>query len=208
MNKKNTIKNTEGDRNPIKSSAFADKQWNFLFSQFEKESDRAAVILISSVLDENLTTLLKSYLVAIPSSTDNLFDSATSPLSNFSSKIDISYRIGLISRKFTRDLHLVRKIRNDFAHDIYGCDFENGSVISRVKELENSFHKSYEKAHESLVKEESQDVLKGIRGKFIFMSTMMIWKLTHQIDNSTIIEEAEPEWMYKELKKSTAANID
>ena len=63
--KKDKIPSKSEEDESVKSSDFADKQWNFLFAQFEKESDRAAVILISSVLDENLTTLLKSYFVAI-----------------------------------------------------------------------------------------------------------------------------------------------
>ncbi len=31
------------------------------------------------------------------------------------------YRLGLISVKFARDLHLVRKMRNDFAHNAQRC---------------------------------------------------------------------------------------
>jgi DNA-binding MltR family transcriptional regulator len=186
----------EEEKKSKKKSFFADQQWQYMFAQFEKESDRAAVILIASVLDENLTTILKSYLVAISNSNDSLFESATSPLSNFSSKIDIAYRIGLISRKFARDLHIIRKIRNDFAHDIYGCSFENGSVISRIKELENSFHKSFETAFEAVTAARKDKVLDGVRGKFIFMSTLMVWKSTQLVDQIESIRECEEEWMY------------
>jgi len=172
-----------------------DKQWQFdyLFEQFQKESDRAAVILVSSIIDENLGALLKSHLVPIPTSEDNLFDNATSPLSTFSSKIDLCHRIGLISGKFARDLHVLRKIRNSFAHDLYGCSFENGSVKSRIKELENSVVLS--KSINSI--ERDDDLLEGPRGMFLYISGAMIWEINEKIDLITKITERELEFFYK-----------
>jgi DNA-binding MltR family transcriptional regulator len=175
----------------------SDKQWNFLLEQFQKESDRAAVILVVSIIDENLETLLKSYLVPNPTANDSLFDSATSALSNFSSKIDMAYRIGLISGKFARDLHIVRKIRNSFAHDIYGCNFQNGSVLARIRELENSFHNDILEVIERI--DRNDNLLKGIRGKFIYMSSHMIWSLTDLIEEVKEIKERSTEHFYNEL---------
>ncbi len=198
MSSKPTIKDKETKEKT------SDKQWKFLLEQFQKESDRAAVILVVSIIDENLQTLVKTHLVPTASSNDSLFDSATSPLSNFSSKIDMAHRIGLISGKFARDLHIVRKIRNSFAHDIYGCNFENGSVISRIRELENSFHKSYLDAIEKV--DRKDDLLKGIRGRFIFLSSMMVWHLTELIDATEEIKEREKEHFYNEFGNKKVAN--
>jgi hypothetical protein len=58
-----------------------------------------------------------------------------SPLSSFSSRINICYRLGLIEPKFTRALHLVRKIRNIFAHETSGSSLDSGSHRDRVREL-------------------------------------------------------------------------
>lgn len=114
-----------------------DHQWtvDILDNEFRKESDRAVVILVASLLDEALTSSLKSYLTPIASSSDEIFDGSNAPLGTFSSKINMIHRLGLISSRFCRDLHLVRKIRNSFAHNIFGCTFENGSVKSRIDEL-------------------------------------------------------------------------
>jgi hypothetical protein len=108
----------------------ADKQWTFDFviNEFKKESDRAAVILIAAVIDEKLTAILKSKLIALPTANDDFFEGVNAPISTFSSKIDFAFRLGLISAKLSRDIHMIRKIRNSFAHDIYGCNFENGGV--------------------------------------------------------------------------------
>lgn len=172
-----------------------DKQWqfSFLIEQFSEESDRAAVILVASIIDENLTTLLKSYFVPNPTSSDSLFDSATSPLSNFSSKIDMAFRIGIISGKLTRDLHIVRKIRNAFAHNIYGCDFEDGSVKSRIRELENSSCEWLKKMKEL---KRDDDLFDGTRGKFLFITAIMVWVITELIEETTEISESSLEWFY------------
>jgi len=121
-------------------STSTSSQWtlDFLFTEFQKESDRAAVILAASLIDDSLTQLLKSYFVPNPATRDELFDGPTSPLSNFSAKITLAFRLGLISAKLCRDLHIIRAIRNDFAHNIYGSSFEDGSVKSRIQALRAS----------------------------------------------------------------------
>lgn len=107
--------------------------------EFNAESPRALVILSSAMLEQTLKGLLQTYLVASPTRDDSLFDGPNAPLGSFSSRIDLSYRLGLISHKMCRDLHVIRKIRNDFAHDITGCTFENQAVKNRVFELKKSF---------------------------------------------------------------------
>src|SRR2546425_6922070 len=106
--------------------------------EFSKESDRAAVILVGALFDSALTQLLRTALVASPTSDDDLLDGANAPLSTFSARINTSYRIGLISKQFCRDLHLIRSIRNQFAHNVAGCSFEDSSVRSRILELAKS----------------------------------------------------------------------
>lgn len=172
-------------------------QFNFLLEQFKKESDRAAVILVASIIDENLLILLKSYFVPIPNAEDSLFDMATSPLSTFSAKIDTTYRVGLISGKFARDLHIVRKIRNAFAHDIYGCSFENGSIKSRINELNNSM--PYTKEIDKTGRKD--DLLSGNRGMFLFVTGTMIWKLKGLVKDTKELNEAKLEWFYQDKEK-------
>ncbi|MFZ4741311.1 MAG: hypothetical protein ACOYLE_09140 [Bacteroidales bacterium] len=190
-NKLMTIKKNDFSK---KAKRENDDLWqiNLLITQFEKESDRAAVILIASIIDENLANLLKSFFVPIPNSDDSLIDNATSPLSTFSSKIDIAYRTGLISGKFARDLHIIRKIRNSFAHDIYECNFENGSVKSRIKELEKSIKKS--KTINEIKRPDK--LLHGPRGMFLYISSMLIYQISFLTKNVTELKEANREFFY------------
>lgn len=166
-------------------------QWTatFLRNQFQKESDRAAVILSSSLIDEALTRLLSTFLVPCSHARDGLFEDINSPMNNFSSKIDMSYRLGLISSKFTRDLHLIRKIRNSFAHDVFGCDFENGSVKGRVLELK----KSLVFANESLKMKNLTEQYKGTRGEFLMCAFYIMWYLNNITQEKDHLKEAPEE---------------
>ena len=151
---------------------------------------------VASLIDEGLTSLLKNFLVPQPSANDSLFDSATSPLSTFSAKIDMSHRLGLISNKLCRDIHLIRKIRNTFAHDIYGCSFENGSVKSRVDALSHSI---------AYVEHNEGD---DCRTRFRWLASIVIWVLNEKVMRANCLNEQKAEWIYKsgeELKKEKSS---
>lgn len=168
--------------------------WNkVLKEEFEKESDRAAVILTASLFDNSLAQLISVSLVASPSSTDDLLDGANAPISTFSARINLAYRLGLISRKFCRDLHLIRSIRNSFAHNIHGCSFDESSVKSRVLELAKS---------SGLIERNPQfrkeSFPPGTRGDFLISASWMLWSLNERIEHASAFEEAELEMGYYE----------
>jgi DNA-binding MltR family transcriptional regulator len=168
---------------------------NLLRQEFEKETDRGAVILAASLFEINLESLLKTFLVPDISRSDDLFEGATAPLSNFSSKILMSYRLGLISKNFARDLNLVRRIRNEFAHNIHGCSFDHSSVKSRVNELAKS----------SNITTKAPTVRKGMstgtRGDFLICASWMLWSLSTEIDGLKTLNEAELEFGYSEVNE-------
>jgi len=115
------------------------KHWDTLFNhEFSKESDRASVILSASMLDQVLETILRSCFCPTTSADDPLLDGANAPLSTFASRIDACYRIGMISAKLCRDLHIIRKVRNEFAHNVTGCTFDSAGVRNRILELTRS----------------------------------------------------------------------
>lgn len=112
---------------------------NIFIDEFMEESDRAAVVLGAAKLDSLLYQILKKVLQPCPENRDELFD-GNGPLSTFSAKIDITFRLGLIDSALARSLHLMRKIRNSFAHEISGCDLKTGGHRDRVRELVAQFH--------------------------------------------------------------------
>lgn len=96
------------------------KNLNILQDELEKSSsERSCVIVAAAYIDELLGYLFRFFLSS-PSSEkeDKELFSGYGPLSSFSSKIVLSYRLGLISNYEYKTLQIIRKIRNSFAHDI------------------------------------------------------------------------------------------
>jgi len=106
-----------------------------------RESERAAVILAAARIDVDLEALLKHVLHPHPSGVDSLFDTDRG-LGTFSSKIAVAYRLGLISPDFEHALQMLRKIRNDFAHDLQDQTLGNSRQKSRLNELVRWAHQS------------------------------------------------------------------
>lgn len=163
--------------------------FDVLHAEFSKESDRAAVILTASIADELLRRVLIGRLVPVSSSSDDLFDGGNAPLSTFSSRIEMAYRVGIISVRFARDLHLIRKIRNEFAHNIHGCSFEDVRVLSRVNEL-NKSHGMF--ARSKLLLEQNPMP----RDQFLQAAAWMIFHLDKYTGNEASIEPQSEEWGY------------
>jgi hypothetical protein len=111
--------------------------------EFAKESDRAAVILGAAKLDIQLYQLLRMALRPATGNNDELFD-GDAPLSTFSSRIHLCHRLGLIDDEFSRALHLVRRIRNSFAHEISSTTLESGGNRDRVHELALPFTRHHD----------------------------------------------------------------
>jgi hypothetical protein len=102
--------------------------------EFRGESDRAAVVLGAAKLDLLLYQMLQRFFRPSTSKSDELLD-GDSPLGTFSAKITIAHRLGLIGDDLCRALHLIRRIRNAFAHETSGVSLENGAHRDRIREL-------------------------------------------------------------------------
>jgi hypothetical protein len=124
-------------------SKYQQEVFDAFVKEFEGESERACVIIGAAKLDYILYQLLSKHLLPNVGSQDDLLD-GDSPLATFSAKINICYRLGLIDAEFARSLHLIRKIRNSFAHDLSGCKLDDGPHRDRVRELAAPFISSGE----------------------------------------------------------------
>ena len=129
---------------------FSKKDFEDFMKKFSDESDRAAVILGAAQLDILLYQLLQGFMLPPPSSNDNLLDSDRS-LGTFSARIDTAYRLCLIDAGICRALHLIRKIRNGFAHETGSTSLEIGSHRDRIRELATPLlsNDQFQKFHDS-----------------------------------------------------------
>jgi len=167
-----------------KISVIQREDFKKFIEEFENETDRAAVVLGAAKLDLVLYQILQSYLLPSASSKDSLFD-GDSPLSTFSSKIDLTFRLGLIDAAFARALHLVRKIRNSFAHDVSGCSLTNGAQSDRVKQLclPMKQYKTFYSFNEKMFKENQ-----GVAADFRTTLGLLIGRLEFQLTRITPTE--------------------
>jgi hypothetical protein len=109
-------------------------QLSAFLEEFQKETDRAAAVLAVAYIDDRLKELLLSKFVGSQNFVEDLF-SAERPLSSVSAKVSVAYAVGLVSLPVAQDLHLIRRIRNDFAHKVHGLSFRTPEITSRVNEI-------------------------------------------------------------------------
>jgi DNA-binding MltR family transcriptional regulator len=110
-----------------------DKQ-NRLGAKYENESDRAVALLAASFLEEQIKEALLSIFVEDKQVIDPLV-SGYGPLSTFRAYIDIVYALGHIPKELHTELHLVKRIRNHFAHHPDVTDFNTQKVKDWCREL-------------------------------------------------------------------------
>jgi len=91
------------------------------------ETDRGSVLMAAAFLDDRLKLLLAARLINDRKLSRRAFE-FNGPLGTFSSRIDFSYLLGLLPKNAQRDLHLVRSIRNKFAHVAAPIGFDNSEV--------------------------------------------------------------------------------
>jgi hypothetical protein len=103
------------------------------------------VILAAAVMEEYLEKMLESKLVRIPGDEDHLFDGINATKGTFSAKIRVAHRLGLISKTLHDSLDIVRKNRNDFAHNV----FEGGKGVKGGKGVRYFFRFFLSLSHSS-----------------------------------------------------------
>ena len=102
------------------------------------ETDRGCALMAAAFLDSELELLLRSFVVDNEKAQDEIF-SQSKPIGTFSSRIDLAFLLGLISADTRKDLHLIRKIRNDFGHVHRPISFEDQAMSNRCRELKHHF---------------------------------------------------------------------
>lgn len=106
----------------------------------DAETDRGCALMSAAYLDSQLEELIRANLVDDNKTADELL-AQSKPLASFSSRIDLAYLLGCIGKMVHRDLHLIRKIRNDFGHTSTPLDFTHAPIAARCREMYHCFRK-------------------------------------------------------------------
>jgi PhnB protein len=112
--------------------------WNELVGVYQDESDRGAAILAGSFVEHALGLFLRSK-AHDPKIADQLFG-PLGPLSSFSQRIAVAYAFSFIREAQYRDLELVRRTRNHFAHHPLDATFSSPEVVQLASKLSTMEH--------------------------------------------------------------------
>ena len=107
------------------------RDWRRLTEEFAGESDRAAALVAAALLDENLESLLKAYLIDDAREAEVLLGTS---LQSLGARVRAAYLLGLISRDEMGDLRQIKEIRNHFAHHLH-VSFQDSYVARACKRL-------------------------------------------------------------------------
>ena len=99
---------------------------------YDDSPHRGLGIPLPTILENRLTEILKIAMRRDAAIEKELFR-VGGPLGDFGVKIQLAYMLGLIAKETFRDLDLLRKIRNDFAHKVKIKSFEDERISSRIK---------------------------------------------------------------------------
>jgi hypothetical protein len=120
-------------------SSFSGPEASELFNRYvltiSGESDRGAVLAAAALLDVGLETALKKKLVPAAKKDDLLFNGGYSPLRSFSAKIELAFRLGLITDKTRQMLDVLRALRNDFAHSKEAVSLNDAPARDRLRAI-------------------------------------------------------------------------
>jgi DNA-binding MltR family transcriptional regulator len=104
-----------------------------LFRQMATESDRGCAIVGCSLLEEDLEFILRARIpsTANPKHIDSLFR-GYAPLASFAGKIALCHAFGFIDEQMFKDLEIIRKIRNRFAHEYGNREFFDDATFKQL----------------------------------------------------------------------------
>lgn len=98
------------------------------------ESDRGCVLVAAAFIDHVLADLLCTHF-SNKETGERLVRARLSPLGTFSSRIMAAFALGLLTESEHKQLEIVRRIRNDFAHEFANVRFSESRIKERVQSL-------------------------------------------------------------------------
>jgi len=102
-----------------------------------KESDRGCALIAAAAIDNRLAEAIGKHFVDNKDVSSKVLGQS-GPLATFSARIDVGYLLGLYPLSTHRDLHLMRKIRNEFGHVAEELTFESAAIAGRCSELRSA----------------------------------------------------------------------
>ena len=154
------------------------------------ESEKSPVLVGVTSIENELEKLIQHFLIDSPSGIDDLFE--TGALSNFSSKISIARRIGLINNELQYAIDVMRKIRNSVTRS----EFPDIYNSSQLKDLIDDLLKRYRNSSDFLKIENALNVneeftLEKFKNENKTEFILLVFFLIYTLETARYIAEKE-----------------
>ena len=125
-------------------------------------TDRDAAVALGAIVENRLTIAIILALRQDAAVADELFR-RNGPLGNFGTKIRLAYMLRLIDEDMLRDLKIVNKIRNAFAHDVAITNFAMAPVTDLIASLKAyKVHQELYESEKAALTDASQSIEKAL----------------------------------------------
>jgi DNA-binding MltR family transcriptional regulator len=153
--------------------------------------DRAAAVLAAALVEDHLTKVLKMRMHRDEKILREIFRTS-GPLGNFGTKIDMAFLMGIVSKRAYKELDTIKRIRNEFAHQLGRVTFDSQRVADLAKNLTMpewySISLSYENQTTKelidvrLIDDKDRDNLSTPRGRYLVSCRLFLAFFTLQKD--------------------------
>jgi hypothetical protein len=101
-----------------------------------KHGDRVAAIVSGTLCEQSLEIAIVTHLIALQERERlEIFEGEGAPLGTFASRITMAYGLGIIGPSAKRDLGIIKKVRNAFAHAKGHLDFDTPAIVAACSKL-------------------------------------------------------------------------
>lgn len=175
---------------------------NKVLDEMQNEPDRSAAILLGAELDDTLGQILEKHLLPPRDKKDRGAIGKT-----FYVRIELTSRLGLVHPLFHRELHLIKDVRNEFAHKKIGITFDDMKVqvitsklvFPRACDLFIHALAAAQPEMASLLNHNSRD-------RFIFSGAIMLHHLNSMLEQVSQVEISPLAWINP--KMTTVHGLD
>lgn len=108
----------------LSEQPFDDDNFKSVIDSLRSESDRAAVIIAGSLLDDELAALIRKVMRPLSAEDRQRLFSFDGPAGTFSSRILLAYALRLIDANDRKLLNIIREMRNACAHSRTPISFD------------------------------------------------------------------------------------
>lgn len=107
---------------------------NRFMDAIREQDDQAMVLSLATFLEDTLGRLLIAYFRS-GKATKDLVEGFNAPLGTFGSRIKAVYAFGLVTDEQFKDMEILRKVRNHFAHNWEGVSFERNDLQALIRQV-------------------------------------------------------------------------